>query len=241
MKKILFLSWQGEMGHITRDLAIVKELRRQNPEIEISWMAHPLASKLIREAGETLLPESERSADYNQAAVPCLREFTLNIIKYAKVTQKPREHNVNLFKQLVGKYHFDLVIGDESYEIVRALIENKVQLKTRMVVIEDFIGFEAMTKNLLERLGVYQRNRLFSVGRQRIPSSNLTNFFVGEPEDVPDKSFGFLLPNRREFARKRYHFLGYVIRFNPAEYKDKAKIKANLGYGSEPFLICATG
>jgi len=66
---ILFLSWQGAVGHITRDLAIVKELHRQNPKAKVSWMAHPLASQLIQQAGETLLPESKLGADYNQAAV----------------------------------------------------------------------------------------------------------------------------------------------------------------------------
>jgi UDP-N-acetylglucosamine:LPS N-acetylglucosamine transferase len=64
---------------------------------------------------------------------------------------------------------------------------------------------------------------------------------VGELEDILDKRFGFGLPNRRDIAKKYYQILGHVIRFDPAQYADKAKIKAKLGYGKEPLLICATG
>ena len=108
-------------------------------------------------------------------------------------------------------------------------------------MIEDFVGAEAMTRNLIEKIGVYQRNRFLAKDVPRIPASRLTHFFVGELEDIPDKRFGFLLPNRREFARQHYQFLGYIIRFNPAEYTDKAKVRRKLGYGEEPLIICATG
>jgi UDP-N-acetylglucosamine:LPS N-acetylglucosamine transferase len=35
--------------------------------------------------------------------------------------------------------------------------------------------------------------------------------------------------------------LGYIIRFDPSEYADKAKVRSKLGYGNEPLIICATG
>lgn len=240
-KTLLFVSWQGGLGHITRDLAIVKELRRQNLEIDVLWMAHPLASRLIEQAGEKLLPESQFSADYNQVGIKALSGFNLNLMKYVVVAKKAWRHNADLFKEVIAKYHFDMVICDESYEITDAVAKNQVQLVSRMVMIEDFVGMEAMTKNPLERLGIYLNNRSTAYKIPRIPTSLLTHFFVGELEDIPDKRFGFLLPNRREFAKKHYHFLGYIIRFDPAEYADKAKIRAKPGYGKEPLLICATG
>lgn len=238
---ILFLSWQGALGHVTRDLAIVKELRRQNPKIRVSWMAHPLASQLIQQAGETLLPESKLGADYNQAAVSAYNNFRLDLMKYVKLGQKNWYQNIDMFRQVIAKYDFDLVIGDESYEIQAALCKGQIQLKPRMVMIEDFVGCEAMTGNLLEKIGVYRTNRFLAKDVPRIPASRLTHFFVGDLEDVPDKRFGFLLPNRREVSRQYYHFLGYVIRFDPAEYTDKAKIRKKLGYGEQPLIICATG
>ena len=240
MKKILFVSWQGGMGHITRDVAIVKELHRQNPGIEVSWIAHPLACKLLRQEGETILPESELSADYNQAVPQIIVGFRLDLMKYLALAGKAWAHNADLFRQVITKHHFDLVIGDESYEVVNAMLEGKLQLPCRMIMIEDLIGVQAMSRNPLELFGAYMRNRRLANRPARL-GSGVIRFFVGELEDVPDNPFGFRLPNRRQFAEKYYQFLGYVIRFDPAEYGDKAKIRAKLGYGKEPLLICATG
>ena len=240
MKKVLFVSWQGGMGHITRDVAIVKDLRRQNPQIEVSWLGHPLACKVLEHSGETILPESQFSADYSQTGIQGLDGFRLNILRYVALVKKPRAHNIELFRQVIAKYHFDLIIGDESYEIMIAMAENELDLKCRMIEIEDFVGMEAMTSSPLEKLGIYIRNRGHAV-RPALLSSRVNHFFVGELEDVFDKRFGFGLPNRRDVAKKYYQILGHVIRFDPAEYADKAKMKAKLGYGKEPLLICATG
>ncbi len=114
-KNILYLSCAGAMGHITRDLAIAKELHRINPEVDISWMAHPLASKLIVQAGEKLLPESAQVADYNLVGLQVISEFGLDLMKYVQLSKKPRQHNVELIEQVISKYNFDLVIGDEAY------------------------------------------------------------------------------------------------------------------------------
>jgi UDP-N-acetylglucosamine:LPS N-acetylglucosamine transferase len=240
MKKILFVSVQGAMGHITRDVAIVKQLRRLNSDIEVSWIAHPLACKVLADAGETVLPESQLVADYNLAAVQVVNGFRLNVMKYVGLMKKPWAQNVDLFKQVITKYDFDLVIGDEFYEGILAMADNKLDLKCKMIMMEDFIGLEAMSNNLLEKLGVYLHNR----GHATLPaflSSRVTRFFVGELEDVPDKTYGIGLAKRRDITKKYYEILGYVIRFDPAEYSDKAKIRAKLGYGKEPLLICATG
>ena len=240
MKKILFVSWQGGMGHITRDVAIVKELHRQNPEIEVSWIAHPLACKFLRQEGETILPESELSADYNQSIPQIVTDFRMNLMKYLALTGKTWAHNADLLSQIMKKYTFDLVIGDESYEVVRAMSEGKLQLPCKMIMIEDLIGVQVMSRNPLEMFGAYLRNRRLASRPARL-SPHVTNFFVGEMEDVPDEPFGFRLPNRRDVVGKFYKILGYVVRFKPSQFSDKSAIRVQLGYGKEPLLICATG
>ncbi len=54
MKKILFISGSLGLGHIARDLTIAKELRRINPEIEISWLAVHPATLLLKEQSSEL-------------------------------------------------------------------------------------------------------------------------------------------------------------------------------------------
>lgn len=238
-KSILYISWQGGMGHITRDIAIASEIHKQIPEVELSWLASPLSTRVLEEAGEQLLSESVLSADYNSLAEKIIDGFGLNITKYVFYGRKLWAQNVELFKQITSKYHFDLIIGDEIYELVLALIEKRIRPESPIIIIHDFIGSIAMTKNPLEKLYLYIINRKFSLQACRVPF--LTHFFVGEPEDIHDTKFGFLLPNCRKWARENCRFLGHIIRFDPDEYKDKTKIRTKLGYGKEPLIVCSLG
>jgi hypothetical protein len=64
--------------------------------------------------------------------------------------------------------------------------------------------------------------------------------FIGEPDDVPDRRFGVLLPNR-EYATRHYHFVGYAFPFDPAAYSEKEAVRAALGYDERPLVVCAVG
>ncbi|MBD3369439.1 hypothetical protein GF402_03640 [Candidatus Fermentibacteria bacterium] len=107
-------------------------------------------------------------------------------------------------------------------------------------MIYDFIGTESIPNNPLEKLGVYINNRKWARSYKSSPSC-LTNLFVGELEDVQDKSFGFLLPNRRDWARKRCEFLGYIVRFDPEDYTERSRVRGKLGYGDETLVVCSIG
>ncbi|WP_236695669.1 glycosyltransferase [Lentimicrobium saccharophilum] len=58
---------------------------------------------------------------------------------------------------------------------------------------------------------------------------------------MPNKTFGLLLPNRRNFAKAMYTFIGYVFPFDVSNYSDKQEIRRKLGYGNDPLLICSLG
>src|ERR671910_2477419 len=60
---VLYISDSIGLGHAARDLAIARELRALNPEVEIMWLAGDPARRLIAEAGETLLAETEARID----------------------------------------------------------------------------------------------------------------------------------------------------------------------------------
>jgi len=115
--------------------------------------------------------------------------------------------------------------------------------KAPVVLIYDFVGMDAMSRNPLERLIAYRVNWAWSGGpRGKPPTQEDLSLFIGEPEDVADKRFGFLLPNRREYARRYYRFVGYTFPFDPADYADKQKGRPKLGYDEEcPLIVCAVG
>ncbi|MBC2713683.1 MAG: UDP-N-acetylglucosamine--N-acetylmuramyl-(pentapeptide) pyrophosphoryl-undecaprenol N-acetylglucosamine transferase [Desulfobacteraceae bacterium] len=240
-KRVLYISGSLGLGHITRDLAIASQLRKQNPRIEIFWLASQPASILIKNAGEKLLPEADLYANDNIPAEKASKGPLLNIVKYAFKAKKEWDENVEVFKQVTSKQQYDLVIGDETYEIWIALHKKPGIKKAPFVMIFDFIGLYSMTKNPLEKLGIYYWNRVWSKVCHRVPSPINLELFVGELEDVPDEKFGFLLPNRLDWAKARCKFIGYVLPFDPAEYGDQMKVREKLGYGKETLIICSIG
>jgi UDP-N-acetylglucosamine:LPS N-acetylglucosamine transferase len=60
-------------------------------------------------------------------------------------------------------------------------------------------------------------------------------------EDIPDRPFGFLVPNRRDFAKSRYAFIGYILPFLPDVFADQGQLRAEFGYGQGPPIICSIG
>jgi len=238
-KQILFISWEGGMGHITRDVAIAAELRKQRPDIKLSWLASPMATHVLDEVREALLPESSLSVDYNAVGEQALGEFSVNILKFVLYCGKAWAHNVKLFKDIIAKYDFDLIIGDESYEVLMALDSGKTEVRCPFIMIHDLIGVTPMSWNPLEWLISYWQN--WKWAKFKTQDRKILNFFIGEPEDVPDERFGWLLSNKRDWAAANCKFLGYVIRFDPKQYQDQEAVRADLGYDKQPLVICALG
>ncbi|MHC4891673.1 MAG: hypothetical protein ACYTEO_19660, partial [Planctomycetota bacterium] len=160
-KRILYISGSLGLGHITRDLAIAKQLRRQYPEVELSWLAAHPASLLLKEAGEKLLPEADLYADDNIPAESAAKGFGLNLLKYTSNARRDWAHNVEVFKQVTSREQFDVVIGDETYEIEIALAKKQVLIEAPFVMIYDFVGCDSVTKNPVEKLGVYMWNTMW--------------------------------------------------------------------------------
>jgi UDP:flavonoid glycosyltransferase YjiC (YdhE family) len=241
MKKILFISGSIGLGHVIRDLAIASAMRARCPGIDISWLAASPADRVIREAGERLLPDAADFIDESAVAEQSMHGASLSLVSYAMSARKSWSRNVEVLKRVTSRERFDLVIGDETYEISLAYRRNPGLKTCPFVMIFDFVGLDAMSRSPLERLGVYLWNRAWSGGRRpRKPAYDLA-LFIGEVEDIPDRSFGIGLPNRRDWAREKCRFVGHVFPFDPARYADRAAVRNRLGYGTEPLVICSIG
>jgi UDP-N-acetylglucosamine:LPS N-acetylglucosamine transferase len=240
-KRVLFISGSFGLGHVTRDIVIANALRKQNPGIEISWIASEPASDVLRDAGEQIIPESKEWANENITAENAAQGNKLNIVTMLSEIRDQWTHNVGVFMKVTAKKNFDLVIGDETYEIMVAF-KKKPELKTLpFVIIYDFIGSYSMTKSPADLFGTFYWNYFWSKDFHKESPFVDIRLFVGELEDIPDTKFGFLLPRRRDWAVEKCKFAAYVIPFNPNEYKDKKKTRAKLGYGEEPLIICSIG
>jgi len=240
-KRVLFISGSLGLGHAVRDVAIVKELRALNPDIEVHWIAPEPAATMIAEAGEHLLPESSGYSDNNAIAEANARGTSLNILAYMLKARKDWAENVELFRKLTTETEYDLVVGDETYEVAAALNMRPSLKRSPFAMIYDFVGVDTGSWNPLERLSVYLLNWIWSQDYTRAYHPDDLSIFIGEPEDIPDKRFGLFLPSRREYAEARLRPVGYILQFEPDDYRDKSEIRGKLGYGDEPLLLCSAG
>jgi len=239
--KVLFISGSVGLGHVSRDLAIASAMRARCPGIEISWLAASPADRVIREAGENLLPDAADFVDESAIIEQSARGASTSLVRYAMSARNSWHRNVEVLTRVTSRERFDLVIGDETYEISLAYRRNRKLKTCPFVMIFDFVGLDAMSRSPLERFGAYLWNRAWSGGRRPPKSAYDLALFIGEIEDIPNKSFGFGLPNRRDWARDRCRFVGHVFPFDPAGYADRAAVRSRLGYGKEPLVICSIG
>jgi len=238
-QKILFISWTLGLGHITRDLAIVRELRKMTSNVELSWLACSPASERLLDAGEKVLPESQELANETDLVEQVSeRRHRLNLLKYCIKWATGWGPNLQVFRDVIKKERYDLLVGDEAYEVVAALLQRKISLERPFLAIHDFFGVDPIQNTLFEKLMGYRIARAFHASD---PQGLVDFLFAGELEDLPDNSFGFLLPRRRDWARQNCQFLGYVVPFSPSDYTDKRRVRTKLGYGSEPLVICSIG
>jgi predicted glycosyltransferase len=240
-KKILFVSGSLGLGHISRDLAITRELCKHRADLDIRWLAAEPARSVIEQTGEKLVDEIDLYSNDSTQAEAIAKGARLNLLQYATRSLRAWLHNADVVKQILKHEHYDLIIGDETYEIAIAVLLKILKLHIPFMILYDFLGLDAMSKNPLEKIGIYLWNRVWSLDYKVFNRDNNLALFIGEPEDIPDKRFSFLLPNRREYARKNYHFIGYIINFEPENLADKSSLRQKLGYRDVPLVICSIG
>jgi UDP:flavonoid glycosyltransferase YjiC (YdhE family) len=250
---VLFISGAIGLGHATRDLAIARALRALVPDVRVDWLAADAARNVIRDAGETLLPEAARYTSGMGAVEFSADGFVLNLanprhllrigpgLRQMLRFKRDLEANVAAFKEVTHRTAFDLIVGDETFELAYVLARNPALRTALFALIVDFVGMEAMTRNPIERAVVHVANRGWAALLTRVPPVCDLILFVGEEADVPDAPFGFRLPNRRESGRRGVEFIGYICPFEVAAHADRAAVRAKLGYGEEPLVVCSVG
>lgn len=247
-KRLLFISGSVGLGHVTRDLAMARALRQSIPGLAIDWLAASPASDVLHHEAETLLPEAAAWADTSalgaalagQAAARG-RPFHFNVLRSFLASRKEHRNNVEVFRRATAAQAYDLIIGDETYEIALALRAGRAKVAAPFVMLYDFIGADPATRNPLDWLGCYLINRRWALGYRQTPALALVSCFIGELEDVPDRPFGPGLPNRQRWTAERCRVLGHVLTFDLAACQDRTALRRKLGYGPEPLIVCTAG
>jgi predicted glycosyltransferase len=74
----------------------------------------------------------------------------------------------------------------------------------------------------------------------RFPRVRDQAVFVGNPDDIVPERFASHLPWIREWTEEHFAFAGYVTGFDPAEFADRATLRAELGYGEDEQVCIVT-
>lgn len=241
-RKVLYFSASIGLGHVVRDLAIARELRRRNPDLEFTWVAAHPATVFLREAGETLHPRTGQFAsDSGAAESAATKEHRLDLLRYCVKVSGAWWQNVKAFKAITARERYDLIVADEAYEVSLALRWGLLELGAPFAMIYDFFGYFAMSRHPMDLFLQRFWNHHWVALRRLYDGKDRVALFVGEPEDVPDRSLGHFLPNCRELAEEVCRFLGYIVPFDPDDYADREELRARLGYGDHPLVICSIG
>jgi len=191
-------------------------------------------------AGENVLSESERIENGNALAGQVSKNSKFDFAKFTINVQDAWKANVEVFKVAFSKKKYDLVISDETFELWMGMNKDREMVKVPVLEIGDYLGIEPISWNPKERIFAYINNRIWCKCASEA-AANEIGIFIGEIDDVPDKKFGFLLPNKKELARKGQNFVGYVVNFDLEKVSDQEAMKKALGYEGSSLIVCSIG
>jgi UDP-N-acetylglucosamine:LPS N-acetylglucosamine transferase len=244
MQKVLYVSGSIGLGHITRDIAIVKELRKLRPNAEVDWIANEQASRMLEIAGEKVLPGATEFSGEDGIAESMANGYTLNLSHYVAKANKDWTLSQPKFLTLMEKQKYGLVVGDEAWPIFFAYFKEPSKRTHPLVMVYDFEKCITVTNKPTDRLINWMTNRNWNrsikLAKQGQKWRDFDEIFIGEPEDIPDEKLGLFLGNARD-ATKEWKFVGYALRFDPKDYSDVEAQKRRLGYAGSKLIVCSKG
>ena len=198
-RRALFVSSAIGLGHVQRDLAIAREMRKLQPDLEIDWFTvEPAATYLARE-GERLHPITAQLANESRHFERQAGEHDLQAFFALRTMDEVMARNFLVFAELLEREHYDIVVGDEAWEVDYHYHENPELKRQPFVFLTDFVGCLPMEEgNEREAYLCADRNADDIEHVARYPWIRDRALFVGNPEDVPELPFGAGLPKIRD-------------------------------------------
>jgi len=240
--KVLYVSGSLGLGHATRDLAVVRELRRRAPSTEVAWLSASPTYEFLAASGETLVPECKEYRCETDSADALGAKGRLSLTTYVYGALGKWLHNARVIGRACRRGGFDLIVGDETYEVVVSYV---LGLRTvpdvPYITIYDFWGMDVTTNNFFEQLGAWGLNFIWSREHSFTGRHHNAALFIGEPADIKNQRFGPFLPNRLRRAKNHLDFLGYILTFDSGSLPPRGVLRSELGYGPEPLVICTIG
>jgi predicted glycosyltransferase len=239
--RALFISSPIGLGHAQRDVAIARELRRLQPDLQIDWLAQDPVTRTLEAEGERIHPASAHLANESRHIESESAEHDLHCFHALRRMDEILAANFMLFHDVVRDERYDLWIGDEAWELDYYLHENPREKRVPFAWLTDFVGFLPMGDgDERERFLTADYNAQMVEHVAHHPEVRDLALFVGNPEDIVPEHLGPELPMIRDWTERNYDFTGYVTGFDPADLGDRSKLRAELGYGEDERVCVVT-
>ena len=242
--RALYLCSPIGLGHVQRDLAIARELRRLRGDLEIVWLAQHPVSQVLAAAGETIHPASKLMANESAHIERRMGEHQLHVFQAWREMDEILLANFMLFHDIVREERYDLWLGDESWELDYYLHENPELKSSPYVFMTDFVGWlpmdEAQGSREAALTADYNEENIGHV--ERYPYVRDAALFIGEQPDVMPRRFGPGLPFMPDWVARHFAFSGYVLPFDPTEHADTERVRRDLGLDPQrPLIVASVG
>src|SRR6478735_3267481 len=239
--RALYLSSPIGLGHARRDVAIAAELRARHPDLQIDWLAQHPVTKLLESSGEHVHPASAWLANESAHVEHEAGEHDLHAFQAIRRMDEILVNNFGVFAEVVSDEPYDLVIGDEAWDVDYFLHENPELKRFAFAWMTDFVGWLPMPDGgAREAALTADYNAEMIEQRARLRRVRDRSIFVGDPDDVVPDAFGEGLPSIREWTEANFDFAGYVTGFDPASLQGTDQLRSRLGVAPDEKLCLVT-
>jgi pimeloyl-ACP methyl ester carboxylesterase/predicted glycosyltransferase len=241
--RALYLSSPIGLGHARRDLAIATELRKLRPDLEIDWLAQHPVTAVLGPARERIHPASAWLANESSHVEDEAGEHDLHAFEAIRRMDQILVNNFMVFNEVVETGRYDLVIGDEAWDVDYFLHENPELKRFAFAWLTDFVGWLPMPDGgAREARLTADYNAEMIEQRARLRRIRDRAVFVGNPDDVIDLPFGPGLPGIRDWTEQNFDFAGYVTGFDAPSEAERAALRRRLGVHANNLLcVVAVG
>ena len=238
--RVLYLSSPIGLGHARRDLAIARSLRELRPDVTVDWLAQAPVTTFLGSAGQTIHPASASLASESAHLQSEAHEHDLNAFQAIRRMDEILVANFSTFQHVVDGGDYDVVVGDEAWDVDYFWHENPELKRAAYVWMTDFVGWlpaPGTGSHESELTADYNAEMIEQVERFRRLRDR--SIFIGDPEDIVPGHFGPNLPEISEWTRQHYEFSGYVSGFDPPEHH---AARDALGYQDDvPVVVVTVG
>ncbi len=151
-------------------------------------------------------------------------------------------NNFMVFHDAVETGEYDLVVGDEAWDVDHYLHENPEIKRTAFAWMTDFVGWLPMPEGgEREAYLTADYNAEMIEHVERFPRIRDQAVFVGNPDDIVPDDFGPGLPAIRDWTERHYAFSGYVTGFDPSPLVERRdELRRELGFHDDERVVVVT-